>query len=815
MEGMISSAYRPPQFILSDPAHNVDGSPTLCVVTSYQIPAGIIVTGMAFDLEGSAMNNLCLTALKTGVLMMLLTITAAAGPTLLTGTVIDSDSHPIPGATVLVLSADSALTGTATDTDGSFRFALTVLPTDPLELQVSSVGFATVTVVFKTDGIEPLRVVLEEEAAPVGDITVRPDRPLESTREIIDNVEIEREAQTSLVPTNPIAAINQPQVSRPGSTHSSQVRVLGTNPVYFLNGLPIGTDPAHYGLFAFIPTSVIDRIGFYPLGSPVRHRLSAVVEMDTYEPFGGESSANLVLSTIEATGAFKWSNDRYYVLGSLRKSVLDRIVNHLDVSTDRTTLPPTNFQDVFGSVGLKLSDRVRLMIDQYHVRDFLSYNTTSVTGANAGVDTYVSSRESQIAVRLEALGESWLALASGGIRSGAHHYKAAPIQDDGVHAYLNEEYLVGYGRTELTLVGGPARATVGAEIEADYSREFNLDQQNWNFMPPFSSSDNPYVYQQALNEIYGDYADTMRSVNRAVYGSIDCDGDRFVGSAGLRADDYSLLQSATVWSPRVSFGVKLGERSLVEIRTGLYSQSPITDILEPYQILFRANVGYLRPIVTRLSSMDWRNDRWRLSLFHKTVKQLPVIAPDFENPYGKDGRLAQEFLTARSEGSAEFTGFSVSFHKSGLLNGRADLDLSYAFTRSFKTDHEVVLPYDLDSPHRLDVRVAWDLSPAFRLGTSLQWRSGYPYSPVLYDRSVDSSDAFTESYYQAALEQENSQRLAAHASLNVSASYSWEKTELFATISNLTNRANPIISSSSGLIYDAGILPMIGLRISF
>jgi hypothetical protein len=746
--------------------------------------------------------------------LLLILQTANAESSVLSGAVSDSTGQPVPGATVVVIWEETIVAGVAAKADGSFGLILPNHVLGEVTLQVSSVGYETSLRILKLDNLsEPIEVTLADLATQIEGITVHPNRPVELARETMSAAVVASRAQLSLVPTNPVAAIKQPQVSRPGSSHSSQIRVHGTNPVYYLNGLPIGTDPAHYGLFAFIPTLVIERIGFYPLGSPARHRLSAVVELDTREPFGGKTSADAVLSTIEATGAFKLAGERYYVLGSLRKSVLDRLVRNLDISTDRTTLPPTNFQDIFGSAGWKLSDRVRVMVDQYHVRDFLSFNTSEATGSATGVETYQSSQESQVALRLEATTDAWLTRFSVGVRSGSAFYRAIPIQRNGLYAYLTESHVVGYGRSEISWMGDHTSMTAGAEIEADREREFSLEQHNWNFLPPFSSSDNPYVYQQALNETYGDYAAVLRSLNRAAYGSARWEGSRFVFTGSLRLDDYNLLVDGTAWSPRVTIGFKTGAHSLLELRHGRYSQSPIGDILEAYQILFRANVSTLRPIRTILTSIDWRDDHWQLDLFHKHLDNLPVVTPDFENPYEKDGRLAQGVLSARSEGAGRFAGVSAAYQSSDLFGGRADLAVSYAYTHSYMIDHDVVLPYDLDAPHRVNLEVAWHLSPRFDLNTEFQWRSGYPYSPIVYNEAYDESEVFTESYYQSALESENSRRLAAHASLNLAGSYRWDRTELFLSISNLTNRANPIVNSSSGPVYDAGILPMLGVRV--
>jgi hypothetical protein len=39
--------------------------------------------------------------------------------------------------------------------------------------------------------------------------------------------------------------------------------------------------------------------------------------------------------------------------------------------------------------------------------------------------------------------------------------------------------------------------------------------------------------------------------------------------------------------------------------------------------------------------------------------------------------------------------------------------------------------------------------------------------------------------------------------------------ELFFSVANLTNHANPMINTAGGFIYDAGLLPSIGFRQRF
>jgi len=71
---------------------------------------------------------------------MLLFCSLSFSQTTITGTVVDNNSQPIPGANIIIVGTS---TGTVTDFDGNFL--LTTISNPPFSLQASSVGFETVT----------------------------------------------------------------------------------------------------------------------------------------------------------------------------------------------------------------------------------------------------------------------------------------------------------------------------------------------------------------------------------------------------------------------------------------------------------------------------------------------------------------------------------------------------------------------------------------------------------------------------------------------------------------------------------------------
>lgn len=76
--------------------------------------------------------------------------------TTITGSVVDDNSQPIPGANIIVIGTS---TGTVTDFDGNF--ALTYSQNPPFSIQASSVGFETVTVEV-TSNNQVVSIILKE-----------------------------------------------------------------------------------------------------------------------------------------------------------------------------------------------------------------------------------------------------------------------------------------------------------------------------------------------------------------------------------------------------------------------------------------------------------------------------------------------------------------------------------------------------------------------------------------------------------------------------------------------------------------------------
>lgn len=740
-----------------------------------------------------------------------------------TGRVVDSTGQPVVGATARLFhcdaSRDALIAGAVANERGDFK--VSVVASDPtcVVLMVSSVGFTESSVEYTIDHLRDTVVVtLEPAVSEIPGIRVVPDVEAPSVH-TINADEVSREALHSLVPTNPTAALKQPEISRVGSAHSSQIRVHGTNPVYSLNGIPIGTDPSHYGMFAVIPAPIVDQVLFHAHGTDASQRLPSTVEFSTPAPFAKSFGVEAVVSTIDATATFHSGGDRYFVLGALRKSVLDRLVNQFDVSTDRRTLPPTNFQDVFGSVGYRLNDHIQLIVDQYHVRDYLSYNSSGATDGASNVSTSQKSRESYVGLRADMLYDDLLIESQVAIQDATEFYAAGSLAQKSPHAlylHLEESTRSVHARSTTTFSLGDSELKAGLRIERDLDRSFDLKQRNWNFLPPFANTDNPYIYQDVLNEGYGDLEVDVSGYTAAAFVSHQRRVHGFDVTTGVRVDRYSTLATKNVLSVRARVGYEFENGSYLELFGGTFSASPIDNILEAYQAIVRADVAHLEPVGTKLLSATYRHGPVTGTVFEKHINNLATVTPDFSSEPQKGREAARQFIRVASSGSAVFRGFSLAYDPERWLDNRLEVHVSYGYTYAERVDNNVTLDYDLNAPHRLFVKALYRLNSRFQIGGELQVRSGYPYSPIRTGSYAGSDQTYySQEYYEDQLSEENSLRFPAHAYLNISGTYTFGHNELFLSISNLTNRANPIINSGSGMIYDAGIMPMFGVRIKW
>jgi hypothetical protein len=224
----------------------------------------------------------------------------------------------------------------------------------------------------------------------------------------------------------------------------------------------------------------------------------------------------------------------------------------------------------------------------------------------------------------------------------------------------------------------------------------------------------------------------------------------------------------------------------------------------------------LSAVRTRLASLSFAREDFQLSLFTKQVDHMPVLVPDDVDTHAAVASSPLNYAspTVESSGRLSVLGGAVAYDARGLLSERLDVAISYAYEHATRHTEGIITPYEWSAPHRFHLNVDYCLNPRWRFGFSADIRSGFPYSPSFVPRN---SSAFgdgqaTATAYQKALIQENSLRFPVNAALNLHASYRTGNAEWYFNLANVTNRANPIINTRSGFVYDAGILPTLGVR---
>ncbi len=734
----------------------------------------------------------------------------------ISGIVVDDTGCPIVGASVLLVRDGLAIAGRATD--GSGRYTLTTGgDTTTAELRISAVGFSPVVIPVAPRGDVTLAEIQLLSAPPdMGTIRVTPQE--QPTRaQVTTAVALREHARRALVPSDPISSLDGPAAARQGSSHSAQVRVDGTNPKYFLNSLTIGTDPSHYGAFAIIPMSVISQMRFYSHGTQANFGAPSAVELATTEDFSKHRTSEVQVSTIDVTARQSMGTGSFSLLGSVRKSVLDEIVTNIDASSDRQTIPPTSFLDLFVSAGWRLSSVYTVTLDQYHVRDHLRFNTSGATDGNDGVDTYQKTTGSYAGLRVKALYPGVLLRGSFGIQGSNKAYSAHPQTEGSNHFSLDlrEESCDNTFNLSAEWTSWGTSLELGTQGLIRSRRDIAVEQNGWNFLPPFANSNNAYIYQEALNGAWGQHHGSAAEFQQAVYLTAERNVGRLTMRGGLRTEYFAALRQKSVLVNRASLSYQPDSRTDFTLFHGTFAESPADNILEPYQVLITADRGNLSALKTDMWSLDVNHRDWNLSLFHKQITDRPVVTPDYSQVDYARFIVSPSFLTVQSSGSATFTGGSINWDRKQFPSKEFDTRLWYGYTLARKVENGISTPYELNAPHRFGGSLDWHATKRWLVGGELQIRSGYPYTPTREARRVRFSEYYSPAYYETQLANENSLRFPTSAFVNLHAGYSYPGGAVYVSISNVTNRANPIVNSSSGYIYDAGILPMVGFEFRF
>jgi hypothetical protein len=218
---------------------------------------------------------------------------------------------------------------------------------------------------------------------------------------------------------------------------------------------------------------------------------------------------------------------------------------------------------------------------------------------------------------------------------------------------------------------------------------------------------------------------------------------------------------------------------------------------------------------TRLITADYSLGPLQIGLFRKWITNTPVLSPNYRQVFTDSRDISPDFLGMSSSGRADFRGLSIDLVLGRFLVAPLALHTSYALSQATRTEHGITYPHELDSRHRLLTQLDYRAGARISLGMQFQIRTGYPFSPLRKLSYFAEPKTYNESYLKSVLSQENSRRFPVNATLNLHARFDFGRTEMTFALTNITNRYNPLISSASGLIYDAGLLPSFGLTWKF
>lgn len=740
---------------------------------------------------------------------------AADCPLIVSGQITDTASQPVAGASVAIWQDSTCVGGTAADADGRFDLRFTLACERTYRLVVSSVGFTVQEISLPASG-EPLLLAIELGAAPanLGTRTVYPKSEAASSAKRRDHATVLAQAQRSLVASNLTASITEPEVVRSGSIHSSQLRIDGAAPAYTLNGISLGDDPNHYGMFSLLPAAIAQSVDLSLGGSSAAQQQPSAVAVRSPQAYDSPGQLDLHLSSIDANAILRRGTTRWFLFGSARKSILDELVKRAEVGYDRQTVPPANFADVYVGGGIRLSPSDQLSVDWIQGKDRLSFHSGDFPGTAARTIGSQTSNDQLAAISYRRLSGDWGAQSSVSFRTGHGNYLASPgdgtIQRSDLVLDLDDRQRTVAWSFMVDRQLRSGRVSAGLSADLFNERVLRLRQQNWNFRPPFSSDDSPLVWQELISKQFDDLNVETDVREQAAFASVQGTIGRFTGEQGIRLDRFPLAarRLAVTWRSDLTWKVTRSLRG--EFFAGTFATSPFTSALEANQALIRTEAANVRPIMTSELSIGLSTSQVRTRLSLSQQRDLPVLSPDFSLAPAADEAVDPGFYRVRSVGTASFATAAIELYETKLIGNHLLVSGSYAFSRARRSSDGITTVHELDSPHRLRAQLQWQPNRSFRFGLEGIMRSGLPYTER--DESMPTGD-YTSRAFAALRESEYNRRFPLAGYLNLSAEYRFGRGSAFATISNITNQANPVVSTSTGLIYDAGILPTLGLRL--
>ena len=727
----------------------------------------------------------------------------------LQGIVLSDEHTPIEGATVALLVDNQTIRTTATDKSGSFILPHPDETLNPTIL-ITALGFEEKKLTLHQ--LEKV-VILPKKILELPSIQVSAENNIDRLEESTEKSILTKRSATSLVSNNPISALRQPQLLKQGSAHSSKFRINGSVPLYFFNGNRIGDDPNHYGMFSVIPSSVVGEIKFYPSGTSTEYQSPTVLDIGVQEKFSYHTTKEFEFSPVQTTGTYSTGTEKYFVTGAVRKSVLDKLVKVIKVQSDRRTTPPTNFQDLIVTSGYKLSNKMILYINHLNSYDFLEYKTESTTNNKHGLSTFQHTDLNFTGLRLKIAEKNKLYNIEVSRKSRLEEYKASPPLDNtqGLDIYLTEQNYNYNTKFDFNLFSKSTDFKSGFSLTYTPQRKTIMTQKNWNFLSPDDPSNNPMLYQHEINKLYENITLTNQELNSAVYISVTNHYKNLKIENGFRFDKFSNLNHKGDLNVRTNLSYRVSGQKFLSVYFGTFSENPVQNVLENHQVLIREHISSLKPVHTKLMTLGFKTKSYKVSFFTKRISDIPEPLYDLSKAVSI-GNVTDQFVKMSSSAQLSFYGADITFEKTALLGTKFDLHTFYGFTHADKQISYASTDYELNAPHKFYLELYYTISQKITLGTDFSFHSGYAFTPHLAHSEYLKYYRYSDKYINHISSFENSDRFPDNYIINFSCMYKVGESEFFLAVSNITNRKNPVVATSEGYVYDAGIMPTVGFK---
>lgn len=582
----------------------------------------------------------------------------------------------------------------------------------------------------------------------------------------------------------------------------------------YLNGLRL-FDPYHIrdyqSIFSAVDVRAIDTVEIYTGGFPVRYgdSLSALVLIDAVEPHPA-ARAEIGLSAFNTSLLASGGRDdgRATWLVSARRGNLDLIID--------PRFGEPSYYDLFGELAFDLSSRTRIAANALVANDGVTVITESDGTELERVDS--TTRNAQF----------WVV--------GETHW----------HEALHSTTLLAFTRFSNARDGRlfEEEKIDGRVDDVRRVRQWRLEQV-WNYggwqdhrlrlgfeaarLDAHYDYASEVAYDGAFAALDGATAPPPRAMALSPSGSAlgafvsdrwQIDG-RYALEAGLRLDrqTYNGDAGRRQISPRLSLHRRLGPRTDLRVGWGRFFQSQGIHQLQ------------VEDGVTQFFDAE-RADHFIVGLEHTFAggmalraeafdKRIRNVRPRFENQLDSLApvpELAPDRILAAPTGS-RMRGLEVTLRRDAQPAWWA----SYTLSRAWDRIGGASVPRRVDQRHALHAGWSWD-GPQWQFGVAVTAHTGWPRTALALAGSDDAPRIVRGA--------RNARRYGAYASLDARLARRFTLSrgalEVFAEVSNLTNRHNPCCTDfdlgeepggapvlEQAIEYGLGLLPAVGVLWEF